>query len=288
MPTPFAYEMYNSREYNDGRDTVDGVLHFVCHGTSDDAVAKATIKNAAPATYPGVTGLVRGVIATRTLGGLLFYGTVNYIPDGSPLYPPVGTPAPLGGIPAAPGLTTPLGPDYAFDLSAQVEHITQSIKTNQKIKRGGGAAPDNKRAIGITQDGEIKGCDRFKPYLEWSTARTFEYITMAYLDALSELVGTTNKELFYGHEPGTQMFLGASGNTKDLSRCVVAFKFAKQKHRTAIEICDGLIVPVKKAWEYLWVSYKNVDDANKLTQQPDAAYVEQIYEEGNYSKMGIG
>jgi len=86
----------------------------------------------------------------------------------------------------------------------------------------------------------------------------------------------------------TQIFLGATGNTKDISKCVVTFKFAYQKNRTSISICDGLIVPAKKGWEYLWVSYKNVEDANKLTQQPDSAYVEQIYHEGNYADIGIG
>lgn len=289
----FVYEMYNSRSFSLGKDTIGGQLEYVVYGDigatgADDAGVRVAIEATAPATFPGVSGLVRDTIETRTLGGRLWYATVRYIPDGSPLYPQVGIPGPIIGPPAAPGLETPLGADVAFDLTAQTEHITQSLETISKTRRGGGLAADNKRTIGVTKDGEVLGCDRIKPYLEWSTSKTFKYITMAYLDTLSNLVGTTNTGIFYGHEAGTILFMGASGNTKDLSHCVVTFKFAKQKNRTAIEICDDLTVPAKKGWEYLWVSYKNVDNANQLTQQPESAYVEKIYEEGDYSTMGIG
>ncbi len=286
-----CYEMYNSRSFTAGKDTISGKLEYVCHGTSNDVVAKAAISAVAPFNYPGIAGLVLQDINTRPLGGLLFYGTVDYAPDDAPLFPAVG----LGGAPLpvpipAPTVATPLGADFAFDLSAQTEKVTQSLQTIGKFRRGPGVAPDNKGAIGLAGDGEVKGCDRIKPYLEWSTSKTFASVTMAYIFALSELVGTTNNAPFYGGDTGTQLFLGASGNTKDINKCVVTFKFAHQKHRTSIPICDGLTVPSKKAWEYLWIAYRDTDDpdANKLVQQPDAAYVEKIYEEGNYATMGIG
>lgn len=283
-----VYELYDSRSFSIGKETVEGRLKVICHGTADDEVAKTAVLAYAPTTYPGVPDLVRGDIDIRTIGGLLWYAEIPYIPDSAPLYPAVGGVGPGPDPPTAPTLNQPLGADFSFDLSAQTEHITQSKETISKTKRGGGVAPDNKRAIGLTSDGEVKGCDRLKAYLEFSVTRTFESITMDYIRMLSELVTTVNNSTFYGYAAGTVIFLGASGNTKDTRKCVVTFKFAYQKNETLIEITDGMTVPAKKGWEYLWVSYKNVEDANKLIQQPDSAYVEKIYDTTNYAIIGIG
>jgi len=296
MPPIIITELPNSRTYVTGKDTLQGVLEYVITGTNDDKVVRDKVLATSPLVYPTEPRLVRGDVQTRPIAGNLSYATVQYIPDYAPLYPPVGIAGPIRPVPAAPGLNTPLGADFAFDLTAQTEHITQSKETISKTGRSNFPTagvnvtpPDNKRAIGITADGNVQGCDRFKPYLEWSTSKTFESITLDYIYKLSKLIGTVNKAPFYGSAAGTQMFLGASGNTKDLNKCVVTFKFARQENiTTPINICTGLDVPAKKAWEYLWVAYKNVEDARQLTQQPVAAYVERIYDEGDYAIMGIG
>jgi hypothetical protein len=283
-----AYEMTRSRSFVIGKDRTEGKLVYVVHGTNNDVSAKAAIAAAAPFTYPGVAGLVRQNIDIHTIGGLMWYADVPYRPDDAPLLPAVG----LGGaplpVPAGPTINQPIGADFAFDLTAQTEHITQSLQTVESVKRGGGVAKDNKRAIGITKTGEVKGCDRFKPYLEWAVSKTFDAITMAYIHTITDMVGTVNSNTFYGGEAGTQMFLGASGNTKDIDNCVITFKFARQKNRTAIEILPDLVIASKKGWEYLWVSYKSADDALQLTQQPEAAYVEKIYESTDFADLRIG
>lgn len=281
-------ELYNSRQFYIGKESVEGRLNYAVHGSADDAAIRAYLETNLPATFPGIGELVRGDIDIRTVGGFLWYADIPYIPDSAPLYPAVGGVGPVIDPPAAPGINAPLGADFSFDLSAQTEHITQSKETISKTKRGGGVAANTKQAIGVTADGEVKGCDRFKPYLEWSTTKTFQSITMDYIRMLSELVGTTNASTFYGYSAGTTMFMGASGNTKDTFKCVVSFKFAYQKNETDIVITDGLTVPAKGGWNYLWVSYKNVPDANKLTQQPEAAYVERIYDATSYAILGIG
>lgn len=282
-----AYELYNSREFNVGKDQLEGTLEYIIKGSTDDAIARATMLAESPAVFPGVPGLVRGDARVRPIGGPLFYGTVKYLPDYAPLYPAVNETGPVAIPPAAPGLNTPLGADFAFDISHQTEHITQSKRTMQKVKRGGGVPPDTKRAIGVSADGTVNGCDRIKGMMEWSTTKTLNSITLGYIYKLQDMVGTTNNAPFYGGETGTQMFLGASGNTKDVSKCVVTFKFSHQKHLANVVITEDLIVPFKRGWDYLWVAYKNVADANKLTQQPDAAYVEQIYDEENFQFFGI-
>ena len=45
----------------------------------------------------------------------------------------------------------------------------------------------------------------------------------------------------------------------------------------------------KKGWEYLWVRYEDAEDAaaNALVKKPTAAYVEKVYEEGDFAGLGI-
>ena len=47
---------------------------------------------------------------------------------------------------------------------------------------------------------------------------------------------------------------------------------------------------VKSGWAYLWLRYQEVEDttAKMLIQKPIAAYVEQVYREGDFSLLGIG
>jgi hypothetical protein len=291
------HELPSSRTYLTGKDTLQGVLEYVISGTIDDLAVRNKVLSTAPAVYPTEPRLVRGDVQTRPLAGNLHYATVQYIPDYAPLYPSVGLAGPLLPPPAAPGLNTPLGADFAFDLTAQTEHVTQSKETKSKTGRidfptagVNVVPPDNKRAIGITADGSVQGCDRFRPYLEWSTSKTFASITLEYIYSISKLIGTTNNAPFYGSAAGTQMFLGASGNTKDLNKCVVTFKFARAENQANIDILPDakLRVALKNAWEYLWVAYKNVEDQRQITQQPIAAYVERIYDSEDFSKLGIG
>jgi len=280
-------ETPDSRSYRDGKDSVDASLEYVIQGTIDRTIVLNTVRATAPATFPDEAKLVRGDITVRPLGGLLWRATVAYIPDYAPLYPARGLAGPPIEPPLAPNLTDPLGADFAFDITAQTEHVTQSIETVSRTNRGGGVAPDYKGAIGVTKD-SILGCDRIKPYLEWSRTVTLTATTFDYWYQVSTLVGTTNQGTFYGTSAGKQLFLGVSGNIKDFNKCVATFKFAYAPDLASILICDGLTVPIKAAWDFLWVAYKNIDDTNKLAQQPFAAFVERIYRRSDFSTLGIG
>ena len=46
----------------------------------------------------------------------------------------------------------------------------------------------------------------------------------------------------------------------------------------------------KAAWEYLWVRYGTVQDtdAKKLVKRPTSVHVEQVYNSGDFSQLGIG
>src|SRR5690606_20953075 len=64
---------------------------------------------------------------------------------------------------------------------------------------------------------------------------------------------------------------------------------AGSPNRTGISV--GPISGIsKKGWEYLWVRYADAEDtgSNTLVKQPVAAYVEKVYEDGNFAALGIG
>jgi hypothetical protein len=281
-------EFYESRRVNIGFEKQSAELMFVGYGSDDDVEARAGFLAVIPLTF---FNLLFQDVDIEPVGGLLWKATAKYdslvrtaLPgqDGSD---PTTSPTPP---PPAPPDSTPIGPEFSFDISAVQEHITQSKLTISQTGINGRPVPDNNRAIGITQDGEVAGCDRMSPHFEWSTTRTFGFVTLGYFRSLYKLVGTVNDNTFYGFPSGECLFTGASLQSKQEENVTMVFKFACQPNQTFIEICPGLIVPSKKGWEYLWVSYKNVNDAGQLTQKPFYAFVEQIYDYGDFRKIGIG
>lgn len=289
-------ELSDSRKVSSTWNDSSATLEFFGRGSMDDTTARAGFASVIPTVF---MGLLLENISVNPIGGPNWTATATYksfvlevgAPQfGDPLPPlPPGT-SPPPPPPPAPDDNEALGPEYSFDLSAVTEHITQSKETIHRIKRftssEAGSAPDNQRAIGITLDGEVQGVDRFTPYLEWSTTRTWGYITKKYLRTLYSLVGTTNAATFYGWAKGEVLFLGASASIKQ--KATVTYKFAVSPNLVDVIVCTALDIPTKGGWEYLWVAYSPVPDKNRITMQPDSAYVERIYDEGDFTKIGVG
>lgn len=289
-----VYEMFDSRKVDLQYDSQSAVLEFFLKGTTEEEDARIAFLDYIPTTF--VT-LVLDNVQTSCIGGDFWRATANYRPIataivdgglGDPGDPPPAQGDP-GGVPSY-SATDALGPEFAFDISGVQEHITQSWATFIRAKRGGGAAPDNKNAIGVTADGEIAGCDKLSPHFEYSMTVTVGFVTLTYLGTIYNLVGTTNAATFHGFGAGQVLLTGVSGQSKDTNKYSLTFKFAVRPNETDIDICgDGtLVIPLKYGWQYLWVSYKDVVDSGVLFKQPDAAYVEDIYKDGDFSLLKIG
>ena len=69
----------------------------------------------------------------------------------------------------------------------------------------------------------------------------------------------------------------------------ISFRFAASPNVTGLTIGEMTGID-KKGWEYLWVRYADAEDATAkaLVKLPIAAYVEKVYEEGDFSQLGIG
>lgn len=282
-----AYELYNSRKVNIGFDKQNAELTFFCRGTTDDALARAAIIDITPLVF---FGLLFQNLDIEPIGGGCWLGVAKYDSmvtisnpgQGGPASPPPPPP------PGSPGQEDALGSGFAFDISVFTENVKIAKETISATKRGGGPAPDTKNLIGVTADGEVKGCDRLSPKFEWSVTRKFGFVTLKYYKTLVGLVGTTNNATWYGFARGEHLCVGASGNGKDAANIEVTIKFATQLNEINIPICDGLVVPAKRGWEYLDVHYLNQPSAAALTMQPEYAYVFRIYDEKSYTSFGIG
>ena len=60
---------------------------------------------------------------------------------------------------------------------------------------------------------------------------------------------------------------------------------------TSVPLIPLILVNInKKGWEYMWVRYADAEDAaaKAIVKKPVAVYVEKVYEEGDFSTLGIG
>ena len=260
-------ERFESRQSTTG-ENASVELVYAIRGTDDDLVAKAELAGAAPSTYDGLIRLSRHI---EPEGPQLWRGTVRY--------------GKFRKEPPAVGESA-----FSFDTGGGSQHVTQSIQTVGSYAPAGKTAPDFQGAIGVTES-EVEGVDITVPVYSFSETHYLgeATVTQAYKLTLFSLTGRTNDAAFKGFAAGEVLFLGASGSKRGDGAWEIAFRFAASPNRTGITV--GPITGIaKKGWEYLWVRYADAEDATAkaLVKQPVAAYVERVYEEGDFSLLGIG
>jgi len=176
----------------------------------------------------------------------------------------------------------------AFSTTGGTQRITQSRGTTAYVASG--TAPDFKGAIGVSKDA-VEGVDIIAPVFSFQKTRTFPayYVTNAYVKLLSDATGTINSAAFLGFAAQEVLFVGAEGRQKSPDQpWVITYHFKAGPNLTGITV--GTISSIaKKAWQYLWVLYQDVEDtsAKYLTKRPIAAYVEDVYRQTNFSTLGV-
>jgi hypothetical protein len=175
-----------------------------------------------------------------------------------------------------------------LDTGGGTQHITQSRATVSKHAPAGETAPDFKGAIGVTTD-SVEGTDITIPIFNFAETHYVPTaaVTDGYKLALFSLTGKANDAAFRGFQAGEVLFLGASGSKRGKDDWEITFRFAASLNITGLGVGDIVGID-KKGWEYLWVRYADAEDENVLVKQPIAAYVEQVYQEADFSGLGIG
>lgn len=176
-------------------------------------------------------------------------------------------------------------PALAFDTTGGTRHLNRSLAT---ISITPAEATNYGGAIEVDGEGNVNGVDVTMPVMTFSETHTFAQskVTTAYRKQLFLLTGTVNKAAFRDFDIGEVLFLGASGQ-KDGEFWDITFKFAVSPNRTNLKVTESLIVPSKYGWDYLWVKFGEKVVNGAIVKEPIAAYVERVYEAGDFSKLKL-
>lgn len=267
---------------------------FKVFGTQDDTVLHAAINAKVTAEYaywqyPGVSDMQLRAesYSVSYLGDDAWQVQVDYVKDG------------------AEDGTDPLKRSRSFDTTGGTQHITQAAGgsitvTGSTIVTEGserryppGSAPSMDGAIAV-DDSTVNGCDITVPQLQWQENYDVPntYVTSTYIRGVAALTGTVNNAAFRGFDAGEVLFLGCSGSQewddqKGRGPWSLSFRFVASPNVTNQTI--GSVTGVeKKGHEYLWVKYESQSDSNVLVKRPKFVYVNKVYKDGDFSKLGIG
>ena len=180
---------------------------------------------------------------------------------------------------------------FAFDTGGGTMHRNQSLKTVAKVPND---APDFNGAIEVDNEGNVNGIDVTMPVLNFTETHTMagSRVSTSYRKSVAALTGTVNKASFRGFAAGEVLFLGASGtkrSKKPNAPWEITFRFAVSPNQSGLEV-GKLRISSKKGWDYLWVRYADrvSDNKKNVIKEPVAAYVEQVYPEGDFGNLGLG
>lgn len=182
------------------------------------------------------------------------------------------------------------GMAFSFDTGGGSAKITQSKETIGSYALSG-TAPNFYGAIGVN-DKSIDGCEIFIPSYKWTEKYTVpdSSVDGAYRLNLFYATGTTNAGSFRDFAAGEVLFEGCRGQKESLyGPWELTFSFAASPNATGLTV-GGITGIAKKGWEYLWVRYEEYEDAtaHALSRRPVAVYIERVYDETNYTYLGIG
>lgn len=132
------------------------------------------------------------------------------------------------------------------------------------------------------------------PVMNFSETHYFSpgKVSTSYKKRIADLTGKVNAASFKGYSAGEVLFLGASGSRRGKHSSdywEISFKFAVSPNTSDLKI-GTIAVGNKKGWDYLWVRYADdvSTDKKALIKKPVAAYIEKVYESGNFGGLGIG
>ena len=271
-------------------------------GTSDEDVLHADINTKITSlyaywTYPGqpLVRLRAEQYSVSYQGDDSWLVTVNYEKIGA------DDPTQVG----------PLKRVRSFDTTGGTQTVTQS--------RGGAAGesvwgpagqlqgqnkPSMYGAINVDDRG-VNGVDIVVPQLTWTESYDVpsSYVTSAYIRAVHLLTGTVNLAAFRGFLKNEVLFLGMTGQQEwDAQRgdgpFSLSYRFSATPNRgneafgasLPPEAIGDIAAYNKYGHDFLWVKYASQDDQNNniVIRKPLFVYINQVYPDGDFSKLGIG
>lgn len=266
-----AEEKFESRRLVASREGKASTLDLVFNvrGTDNETVAKVVTDQATPDVWGlGTPLLYKQSITVEVEGFNHWLATIHY---------DTSAPEPYSA-----------DDSFEFDTTGGTQTITQSIGT---LAAHPGGAPDFQGAIGVTENG-VEGVDVTVPILTFSETRFFPELSPTYKLNLFHLTSRINSATFRGLAPGEVLFQGASARRQDNRKDTpwsVTYQFAAQANRGNF-LVGSISVTAKRGWDYMWIRYGREDDGatNSLLRVPTSVHIERVYEDGDFSLLGIG
>jgi len=191
---------------------------------------------------------------------------------------------------------------YNFDTGGGQYTRMQSIETVgtsaiDPVTSGIIPAPNYFGAINVEKI-TVKGVQFGVASYKWSETWWFKLsdINEAYRRDLKEATYTVNNLPFREFDTNEVLFKGVSGiknNQEDACELTFHFEQSDNMPRTGFEELwhiGNLNLPAKKGHEHMWFRYEHVLDAGgrrTMVTFPTAAYVDKVYEETDFIKLGI-
>ena len=181
----------------------------------------------------------------------------------------------------------------SVDIAGQTVHITHSYNTTAYAPTGA-TAPNYHGAIGVGKDGkEIAGTDMFVPVVSMTVTKIVSTGSQnAAMAASRSLTTKTNNAPFtvsgLTFDTHEVLYMGARVSQRDAATWEFAHSFLISDNQTGLTIND-ITVATKDGWQYLWVAPGQTDDvaANAIVTKPIGAYVEDLYQEDDFSALGL-
>jgi hypothetical protein len=292
-------ELHGSRTFNLSTTGGSATFLYYIHGEEDEATAEQLVRSVAPLAWYSFTMSAIDMKNRPTKDQ--WFPVVTYslpvfqqtapLPVGDPAVDPA--PSGGGGMGGSPGASDPVA-GVAVSITTENKRVTRSLETISSHGLGGAPVTNFKRLIGVSSDGKVEGVDVPVVTATLRVRRTLGRLTVGYLKNVLHCVGKTNAEKWwiFGFEEG--LFNGMSGNQKPTGEfeCDYEFQYSKTEKNIVIRSVDdegGLVVPEKKGWNYLWVSYKRSTDptTGDIVEKPVAAYVERVIDTADFAWLGI-
>lgn len=258
-------ESYTSRPFTVGLKSSGRELVYDIQNTSDESEVETLILGTAPAVY---NGLILDSVEAEPIqvdssnSNGIWKGHARY------LVPEV---------------------EYTFDTGGGNQKITQSYGTVSSYGVGASVPPNYGGAIGVSED-RVEGADIAIPKFDFTETHIFSNATMsdAYKTALFNLTGKKNGGTWRTYAAGEVLLTGVTGSNRGSGQWTMTFKFSASPNVTGLMI--GTIGPISKlGWDYLWVRYADFEDSSaySMVKRPIAAYVEQVYLDGDFGGLLI-
>ncbi|MCG3178300.1 MAG: hypothetical protein BIFFINMI_00626 [Phycisphaerae bacterium] len=272
-------ETTDSRQWSDGTAT----LRYRVTGTASDGNAYAMLIATAPLVYSGRPRELHPTIEPEP--GTIDAATDQGVWNCTVRYPAL-TPLEIGTV------------TIEGDTTGGTQHVTQSLATVNKYAPEGKTAPNFKGGIGMTKDGP-QGVDLVVPVFNFTVTKVWAPGSLPSLGTIFSLGGRVNNAEFSVEDTltglsitvnaGECLFQGARfGSRRGDGGVQFQYSFSALPNKTDLTVGD-ITVASKKGWEYLWVLYDETEDdaAKYVVQHPLAAYVERVYESGDFDDLGL-